>query len=49
VRELPDDVWNQTFATPRGEMSLKAYLQTLVDRDSERMQQIKSLLGKVSV
>lgn len=49
VRELPDEVWNQTMVTPRGEMTLKAYLQTLVDRDSERVQQIKSLLGKVSV
>lgn len=49
VRELPDEVWDQTFATPRGEMSLKSYLQTLVDRDAERMQQIKALLGKVSV
>lgn len=49
VRELPDEVWNQTFSTPRGEMSLKAYLQTLIDRDSERVQQIKALLGKVSV
>ncbi len=49
VRELPDEVWNQTFVTPRGEMSLKAYLQTLVDRDKQRMDQINSLLGKVSV
>lgn len=49
VRELPDEVWDQTFSTPRGEMSLKAYLQTLVDRDNEKMQQIKALLGKVSV
>jgi hypothetical protein len=49
VRELPDEVWNQTFATPRGEMSLKAYLQTLIDRDNERMPQIKALLGKVNV
>lgn len=49
VRELPDEVWNQTFSTPRGEMSLKAYLQTLIDRDAERVQQIKALLGKVSV
>jgi hypothetical protein len=49
VRELPDEVWNQTFSTPRGEMSLKAYLQTLIDRDNERMPQIKALLGKVNV
>ena len=49
VRELPDEVWNQTMVTPRGEMTLKGYLQTLVDRDTERVQQIKSLLGKVSV
>jgi hypothetical protein len=49
VRELSDDVWNQTMVTPRGEMTLKAYLQTLVDRDAERMQQIKALLGNVKV
>src|SRR6185312_13062232 len=49
VRELSDDVWNQTMVTPRGEMTLKEYLQTLVDRDQERLQQIKSLLGKVGV
>jgi len=49
VRELSDDAWNQTMVTPRGEMTLKEYLQTLVDRDQERLQQIKSLLGKVGV
>jgi hypothetical protein len=49
VRELPDETWEQTFVTPRGEMTLKAYLQTLVDRDQERMQQIDALLGKVGV
>jgi len=49
VRELPDDTWNENFKTPRGEMTLKAYLQTLVDRDRERMSQIDALLGKVSV
>jgi hypothetical protein len=49
VRELPDETWNQTMVTPRGEMTLKAYLQTLIDRDTERMAQIKSLIGKVSV
>ena len=49
VRELSDDVWNQSFKTPRGEMSLKDYLQTLVDRDKERLAQIDALLGKVSV
>jgi hypothetical protein len=49
VRELPDETWDQIFKTPRGEMSLKAYLQTLVDRDKERMMQIDGLLGKVSV
>ncbi|HEX3724139.1 MAG TPA: hypothetical protein VHV31_15230 [Nitrolancea sp.] len=49
VRELPDETWNQTMVTPRGEMTLKDYLQTLVERDNERMAQIKALLGKVSV
>lgn len=46
VRELPDEVWNQKFVTPRGEMTLKDYLKTLVDRDNERMKQIDALLGK---
>lgn len=49
VRELPDETWEKTFTTPRGEMSLRAYLQTLVDRDAERMKQIDGLLGKVGV
>ncbi len=49
VRELPDETWDKTFKTPRGEMSLRAYLQTLVDRDAERMSQIDALLGKVGV
>lgn len=49
VRELPDEVWGQTFTTPRGELTLKAYLQTVVDRDTERLAQIESILGKVSV
>jgi hypothetical protein len=49
VRELPDEVWDQTFVTPRGEMTLKSYLQTVVDRDTERLAQVESILGKVSV
>lgn len=46
VRELPEEVWNQTTQTPRGEMTLKEYLKTLVDRDNERIGQIDALLSK---
>ncbi len=49
VRELPDETWDQVFKTPRGEMSLKAYLQTLVDRDKERLAQLDAELAKVKV
>ncbi len=49
VRELPDETWNKTYKTPRGEMSLGAYMQTLVDRDKERMAQIDALMAKVKV
>ena len=49
VRELPDETWDKVFKTPRGEMSLKAYLQTLVDRDKERLAQLDAELAKVKV
>lgn len=41
VRDLPDEAWAQTYETPRGSMPLKEYLQSLVDRDRQRMQQIE--------
>lgn len=46
VRELPDEVWNQTFQTPRGSMTLHDYLASLVTRDRERLSQIETLLAK---
>ena len=44
VRELPDEVWETTYPTPRGEMTLRAYLQTLIDRDAQRIAEIQALL-----
>lgn len=49
VRELPDEAWDQNYVTPRGEMTLKAYLTTIIDRDAERMKQIDDILAKVGV
>lgn len=46
IREQPDEVWDREVRTPRGQMSVKAYVQTLVDRDRERLQQIDALLVK---
>lgn len=48
VRGLPDEEWNKVVRTPRGQMSLRDYLKTLVDRDRERMKEIDGLL-KASV
>lgn len=47
VRELPDEEWNRSFYTPRGHMTLRDYLKTLVDRDRQRIEQIDALLAKV--
>jgi hypothetical protein len=49
VRGLSDEGWAQVYNTPLGSMSLKDYLQTLVDRDRERLQQIDQLLQKTGV
>jgi hypothetical protein len=38
VRNLPDEQWNQAFETPRGQMTLRDYLQSLVDRDRQQLQ-----------
>lgn len=46
IREQPDEVWDREVGTPQGRMSVKAYVQTLVDRDRERLQQIDALLVK---
>lgn len=46
IREQPDEVWDREVRTPRGHMSVKAYVQTLIDRDRERLQQIDALLVK---
>jgi hypothetical protein len=46
VRDLSDEAWAEIYETPRGSMPLKDYLQTLVDRDKQRIQQIDQLLQK---
>lgn len=49
VRALPDEQWNQTYRTPRGEMTLRDYLKTLVDRDQQALEKLQPLLSKASV
>lgn len=49
VRELSDEAWNTQFVTPRGEMTLRAYLQTLVERDRQRINEINVLLDSARV
>lgn len=44
IRELPDEEWNKTVTTPRGELTLAAYVQTLIDRDRQRLEEIDNLL-----
>jgi hypothetical protein len=44
VRELPDEDWNRNYITPQGEMPLRDYLVTLVNRDRQRMQEIDGIL-----
>ena len=46
VRDLSDEAWAQSFDTPRGPMALKDYLQSLVDRDRQRLAQIEQLTPK---
>ncbi|HUY99005.1 MAG TPA: hypothetical protein VMU89_01550 [Thermomicrobiaceae bacterium] len=48
VRELPDEVWNRTVASPVGEMTLRDYLKSLVDRDRLRMAEVDATLTKAS-
>lgn len=48
VRELPDEEWDKTHTTPRGQQTLREYLQSLVDRDRQRINEIDALLPKVS-
>ncbi|HET9014100.1 MAG TPA: hypothetical protein VFN57_00780 [Thermomicrobiaceae bacterium] len=47
VRDLPDEEWNKRFVTPNGEMTLRDYLKSLVDRDRERMSEIDASLAKI--
>jgi hypothetical protein len=49
VRGLSDEGWAQVYSTPRGSMSLKDLMQTLIDRDRERLQEIDQLLQKTGV
>lgn len=48
VRELPDEEWNRTVTSPIGEMTLRDYLKSLVDRDRQRMTEIDATLTKTS-
>ena len=46
IRELPDEEWNRKVQSPLGEMTLREYLQSLVDRDRQRMTEIDATLTK---
>ncbi len=48
VRDLPDEIWQQVFNTPRGQMTLREYLQTLVERDRAVIQQLEQHLAQAS-
>lgn len=48
VRDLPDEVWQQTYSTPKGQMTLREYLQTLIDRDRATIQQLEQHLAQAS-
>ncbi|MBX6343321.1 MAG: hypothetical protein IRY97_12745 [Thermomicrobiaceae bacterium] len=49
VRTAPDEVWNAVHVTPRGRMTLRDYLKTLVDRDKQSLQRVDELLAKAGV
>ncbi|MFN3337437.1 MAG: hypothetical protein ACK42I_08055 [Thermomicrobium sp.] len=46
VRDLPDQVWQEEFETPRGRMTLRAYLETLIARDREAIRALEERLGQ---
>ncbi len=48
VRDLPDEVWQQAFNTPRGHMTLREYLQSLVERDRTTIEQLEQHLAQAS-
>jgi len=48
VRDLPDEVWQEEFETPRGRMTLRAYLETLVARDREAIRALEERLGQLA-
>ncbi len=48
VRDLPDEVWQQEFDTPRGRMTLRAYLETLIQRDREAIRALEARLGQLA-
>jgi len=48
VRDLPDEVWHRVFDTPRGPMTLREYLMTLIERDRAQIQQIEQYLTQAS-
>jgi hypothetical protein len=48
VCDLPDSVWQQEFETPRGRMTLRAYLETLIARDREAIRALEERLGQLA-
>lgn len=46
VRDLPDQVWQEEFETPRGRMTLRAYLETLITRDREAIRALEERMGQ---
>uniref|UniRef100_A0A831TAY2 Uncharacterized protein n=1 Tax=Thermorudis peleae TaxID=1382356 RepID=A0A831TAY2_9BACT len=48
VRDLPDEVWQQAFNTPRGHITLREYLQSLVERDRTTIEQLEQHLAQAS-
>jgi len=41
-------VWQEEFETPRGRMTLRAYLETLVARDREAIRALEERLGQLA-
>ena len=44
LRELPDEEWDKEYQTPRGRMTLRQYVQSLIDRDREQIRRIDEKL-----
>ncbi|MDW8060604.1 MAG: hypothetical protein RMK01_11070 [Thermomicrobium sp.] len=48
VRDLPNELWQQEFDTPRGRMTLRAYLETLIERDRAAIRALEERLGELA-